>query len=391
MKDFINSLRETEKTKAKTDWSESLRIFAENRFRMQGFPVVKNEEWLYTKTFPIEQSSFKFNYSEKIVKEKNSFVFNNSSVSYGELEKGIEVKRIEEIKHDNEFLNKIIENEKDSTFVNLNYTFFDQGLVINISNNVEINFIYNLEKGFCSFPFILINIKNSVNASIVEKSFSEENSFRNSVTKVYLGKNSSLSYYKIQKEKALNIDNSNFFLSKDSNLKIFTISQGSKILRNNLNIALEGEHSHVEAYSLYFCKENQHIDNSTIIEHLVPNCTSKQLYKGIVEEKAQAAFTGKIFVAKDAQKTDASQLNKTLLVGDRAEMNTRPQLQIEADDVKCAHGATIGQLNKEHIFYLETRGINKVEAMKMLSNAFVEDILGKIKNEIYDEIKNLIL
>ncbi len=393
MKDFINLLRESEKVLAKTDWIESLRIFSESRFRKQGFPLVKNDEWIYTKTFPIEQSNFIFNYSTKIVEEENTFLFNNSTISYGNLEEGIEVIKIEDVKNDNEFLNKIIENEKDYIFTNLNYSFFNQGLVINIKKNLkkDVKLIYNLEKGFCTFLFILINIKENLNVSIIEKTSSEENSFGNSLSKVYLSKNSSLTYYKIQKEKGFKIDNSNFFLEKKSNLKIFTISQGSKILRNNLNIALEDEYSNVDAYSLYYCKENQHIDNNTVIEHLVPNCTSNQLYKGVLEGKSNAAFTGKIFVAKDAQKTDASQLNKTLLLSDRAEMNTRPQLQIEADDVKCSHGATIGQLNKEELFYLETRGINKIEAMKILSNAFIEDILGKIKKDLHDEIKEIIL
>jgi Fe-S cluster assembly protein SufD len=153
------------------------------------------------------------------------------------------------------------------------------------------------------------------------------------------------------------------------------------IVRNNLNIAMEAEHSESHFYGLYFLKGNTHVDNHTVVDNVKPHCESNELYKGVVDDRATAVFNGKIFVQKDAQKTNAYQSNKNLLLSNEASVNTKPQLEIFADDVKCSHGCTVGQLDEEAFFYLRSRGISEKAAKSLLIHAFAVDILEHIKPE----------
>ena len=152
-------------------------------------------------------------------------------------------------------------------------------------------------------------------------------------------------------------------------------------MRNNLNIAMEAEHSESNLFGLYFIKGQSHIDNHTVVDNVKPNCLSNELYKGIIDDKGTAVFNGKIFVEPQAQKTNAFQSNKNILLSNNATVNTKPQLEIYADDVKCSHGCTIGQLDEEGLFYLQSRGISKKTARSLLVHAFAIDILDHIKPE----------
>jgi Fe-S cluster assembly protein SufD len=153
------------------------------------------------------------------------------------------------------------------------------------------------------------------------------------------------------------------------------------IVRNNLNIAMEAEHSESHFYGLYFLKGNSHVDNHTVVDNVKPHCESNELYKGIVDDNGTAVFNGKIFVQRDAQKTNAFQSNKNILLSENASVNTKPQLEIFADDVKCSHGCTVGQLDEEGMFYLRSRGISERAAKSLLVHAFAIDILEHIKPE----------
>ena len=166
---------------------------------------------------------------------------------------------------------------------------------------------------------------------------------------------------------------------------------GSKLTRNNLDIILNGEGAHTSLNALYSVYNDQHVDNHTSVDHRVPNCTSNQLYKGILNNAARAVFNGKVFVRSMAQKTNSYQLNKNLLFGTNCRIDTKPQLEIFADDVKCTHGATIGQLAKDEMFYLQTRCIPKSAATKMLAHGFVDDLFNTIKNNTVREKLNRLM
>jgi Fe-S cluster assembly protein SufD len=158
-----------------------------------------------------------------------------------------------------------------------------------------------------------------------------------------------------------------------------TISLNGDIVRNNLNMVMETAHSEAHMYGLYFLNGATHVDNHTVVDNVQPHCQSNELYKGIIDDSATAVFNGKIYVQKDAQKTNAFQSNKNILLSEAATVNTKPQLEIFADDVKCSHGCTIGQLDEEALFYLQSRGISKKAAQSLLVQAFAIDILEHIK------------
>jgi Fe-S cluster assembly protein SufD len=166
---------------------------------------------------------------------------------------------------------------------------------------------------------------------------------------------------------------------RDSRFHSLHFSFGGRILRHDLNVVLSGEGAETELDGLYAVKSGRHIDHHTVVEHAVPHTRSRQVYKGIIHDGGKSAFNGKILVCKDAQQTDAAQLNKNLLLGDKAEANTKPELMILADDVKCSHGATVGQLNADEVFYLESRAIPRELATKMLVRGFAEDVLNRIE------------
>jgi Fe-S cluster assembly protein SufD len=192
-----------------------------------------------------------------------------------------------------------------------------------------------------------------------------------------------LEYYRIQNDSpnASQVNTTHIRQVGKSLVNTVTVSLDGGIVRNNLNIAMEAEHSESHFYGLYFLKGNTHVDNHTVVDNVKPHCESNELYKGVVDDRATAVFNGKIFVQKDAQKTNAYQSNKNLLLSNEASVNTKPQLEIFADDVKCSHGCTVGQLDEEAFFYLRSRGISEKAAKSLLIHAFAVDILEHIKPE----------
>lgn len=221
----------------------------------------------------------------------------------------------------------------------------------------------------------------------------EHPDFTNSNTIVLMKENAIATHHKIENENdtSLHVDNTIVHVAAKSTFSSFTISLSGKLIRNNLNISLNGEHSEANMDGLYVINGDQLVDNETTVDHKVPNCLSNELYKGIIDGKATGVFNGKIFVRPDAQKTNAFQSNKTILLSDDATINTKPQLEIWADDVKCSHGATTGQIDEEQLFYLRSRGLGKETARGILLHAFALDILDKIKlPALKDYLDNLI-
>jgi len=207
--------------------------------------------------------------------------------------------------------------------------------------------------------------------------------FTNAVTEIALAENAVVDHYKVQQESlhAYHIANTQVAQARGSNFSTHFLSLGGGLVRNEVRVRFDGEGCEATVNGLYLADDKQHIDNFTIIDHARPHCASHELYKGILNDQAQGVFNGKIFVRPDAQKTDAKQTNKVLLLSDGATINTKPQLEIFADDVKCTHGATVGQLDAESLFYLRSRGIGQEEARALLTYAFANDVIGRVKIE----------
>jgi Fe-S cluster assembly protein SufD len=207
--------------------------------------------------------------------------------------------------------------------------------------------------------------------------------FNNIVTEVYVGENAIVDLYKIQSEKddSYHIEKVQAVQKKNSVFNHYNLNFGGSIIRNDINSLLDDENIGTHFYGLYLAHGNQHVDNHTFADHAKPNCMSNELYKGILDDNARGVFNGKIMVRKDAQKTNAYQSNKTILLSKTAKINTKPQLEIYADDVKCSHGATIGQLDEESEFYIRSRGVPQELAKSMLIRAFANDVLDKVKIE----------
>jgi Fe-S cluster assembly protein SufD len=205
----------------------------------------------------------------------------------------------------------------------------------------------------------------------------------NAVTEIILGEGAQLDHCKEQRESldALHIATTQAVLSRDSRFTTHFVGLGGKLVRNEVRVLFTGQNCEATVNGLYRAGDQQHMDNHTVIDHAQPHCASHELYKGILDDKAHGVFNGKIFVRQDAQKTDAKQTNQTLLLSDDAVINTKPQLEIFADDVKCTHGATVGQLDAEALFYLRSRGIGAEQARNLLTYAFANDILGRIQVE----------
>jgi len=207
--------------------------------------------------------------------------------------------------------------------------------------------------------------------------------FVNAVSEVSLDEEATVEHDKLQNDgaQAFHISATNVHQKSRSNFVSNTLAMGGAIVRNNLTAVLDGEHSECTLNGLTLGTGTQLIDNHTAIDHAKPNCVSHELYKAILDGKSHGVFNGKIFVRPDAQKTDAKQTNKTLLLSDDAVIDTKPQLEIFADDVKCTHGATVGQLDEDQVFYLRSRGIDRTSARDILTFAFAGDVVNRVHNE----------
>ena len=236
-----------------------------------------------------------------------------------------------------------------------------------------------------SHPRNLIVAEANSQVSIVESYFglNDETYFTNAVTEIVVNDNAIVDHYKLQRESmhAFHFSTLQVQQSRSSSFSTHSIALGGALVRNDVNTVLNGEGAEATLDGLYVVSGQQHVDNHTRIEHAKPHCSSRELYKGILDQKARAVFNGRIIVRPDAQKTDSKQTNKNLLLSEEALANTNPQLEIYADDVKCTHGATIGQLSADALFYMRARGIGLDTARNLLTYAFANEITNRIKIE----------
>ncbi|SHM91700.1 Fe-S cluster assembly protein SufD [Polaribacter sp. KT 15] len=297
------------------------------------------------------------------------------------------------------YFNKIA---KEDNLTSLNTAFANEGAYIYIPKNVEvekpiqiINFTTGTEAATMLQPRNLIVAEQNAHVQIIERhqSLTSNPVLTNSVTEVYAAKDATVDIYKIQNDdlNASLVDNSYIEQKSNSVVSVHTFSFGGNITRNNLNFFQRGEHIDSILKGITILEGKQHVDHHTLVHHIEPNCESHQDYKGIYDERSTGVFNGKVIVNKEAQKTNAYQQNNNVLVSDKATINAKPQLEIFADDVKCSHGCTIGQLDDEALFYMQQRGIPKKEGKALLMFAFANTVLESVKiPEVKQRIAKLI-
>ena len=399
-----------------------IRSDAIKSFEEKGFPTKKDEDWKYTSL-------------NKILKENYTlFPKKDNEIEYRDIKKylvhnidtykiifidGKYSSHLSETTHDgmdicltSAALSKpkyrlVIENyfnkaATNDSLTSLNTAFSNEGAYIHIPKNklVEkpiqiIHFATGNESASMLQPRNLIVVDENSYVQIIERhqSLTENPVLTNSVTEIFTNKRAIVDYYKVQNDKqsASLIDNSFIKQKQESVCSVHTFSFGGKLTRNNLKFFQNGERINSILKGITIIGDKQHVDHSTLVKHIEPNCESHQDYKGIFGDNAVGVFNGKVIVEKEAQKTNAFQANNNILLDDKATINTKPQLEIFADDVKCSHGCTIGQLDESALFYLRSRGIPKKEAKALLMYAFANNVLESVKiSELKQRINTLI-
>lgn len=274
----------------------------------------------------------------------------------------------------------------------LNTALAGDGIFISIPENfscpvpIHIANICSGENKTLYNPRNLIYLNKKSELMLLETHNSIKNkAFTNSVSEIFIGDEANLDSYTLQEEpgECSRNDIQQYIVGAGAYLNNLIITVDGRMVRNDTNVIMEGSNSEVHLNGLFLVKENNHTDNHTLIEHRVPNCFSNELYKGIIEDGATGVFNGKILVYKDAQKTNAYQSNKNILLGDKATIDTKPQLEIYADDVRCTHGTSTGRLDEEALFYLRSRGLTEQLAKKLILQAFAKETCNTIKNETF--------
>lgn len=288
-------------------------------------------------------------------------------------------------------LGRIAKAEKDP-FVALNQLGFQDGVSVEIPDHavidkpvVLLHFVESNQSGASIHPRVFVKTGKNAEITLIENiiPLNESPYLINGVTEIQLGENSHVHFYKIQDEskQGIEVNNTEVNVPKNATFTSAVLSLQGLMIRNNLTVNLLDSNTEGNMYGLYLLNGGSHVDNHTNVDHTKPHAESNELYKGILADKSRGVFNGKIFVRQDAQKTNAFQQNNNILLSEDAVVNTKPQLEIWADDVKCSHGCTTGQLDEEALFYLRTRGISKDAGKALLLYAFAGEVLEKIKNE----------
>jgi Fe-S cluster assembly protein SufD len=388
-----------------------IRTEAFGAFESKGFPTKKDEEWKYTSlnavlkhdynvfpkaipTLPYEQvKKFLLNETDcyNLIFIDGVFSSFLSETTHDGLDVCVMSAALEKPKYKmviDTYFNQLA--NKNNSLSDLNTAFSNEGAYIQIPKNTVVpkpvqivNFSTGTEKELLIQPRNLVIVGENAHVQIVERhqSLTENKTLTNSVTEIFVKTRGIVDVYKMQNDRASAslIDSTFVSQKRDSVASVHTFSFGGNLTRNNLEFYQEGTHcvSHLNGISIL--NQRQHVDNHTLVKHKAPNCESHEMYKGIYDDRATGVFNGKVIVEQAAQKINAFQQNNNIIVGDKASVNTKPQLEIFADDVKCSHGCTIGQLDESALFYMQQRGIPKKEAKALLMYAFSNDALKDVK------------
>ena len=387
-------------------------------FYKQGIPNRKHEEYKYTHVDVMLKDDFYFSANKncndeqierlKFLKDAYVVIVENGVFVEGlsnlqNLPKGLTLcSLVDAVKSNSPVFEKHYAQYADvnaDPFIALNTAMNKDGVFIHIAKNtiiekpIHIIHISTTFENIIIHPRNLIVVDENAQAKIIESFESIDSTakiFSNALTEIAINENAIVDHYKIQDENACLpdrqelgylVNTTQVIQKKQSVFSTHAFTLSGSLVRNNLTLVLDGEHIESHLNGLYLTAGNQVVDNHTVVDHRKPNCNSNELYKGIIDGKSTATFNGKIFVRKDAQKTNAFQSNKNILLSEAGTINTKPQLEIYADDVKCSHGTSTGKLDEDKIFYLRTRGLSTESAKKILMHAFASEVVDTIKIE----------
>ena len=378
-------------------------------FDNKGFPTKKEEAWKYTSLNAVLANDFNIlpkGDSSVEWKDVKKYFLNDVDTYKVVFINGVFCSHLSSTTHDgidvclmssaltkpkykmviDTYFNDAIDKEDSLSSLNTAYAF--EGAYINIPKStvvqkpIEIIYFTTGSNAVFLQPRNLVIVGENAHVQIIERhqSLTDEPVFTNAVTEIFAAKRAIVDYYKLQNDvQAANLIDNTFVKQKqESRVSVHTFSFGGNITRNNLNFYQQGERIDSTLKGITIIGDKQHVDHYTLVNHEQPNCESHQNYKGIFDDRSTGVFNGKIFVNKIAQKTDAFQQNNNILLTDKATLNTKPQLEIFADDVKCSHGCTIGQLDEDAMFYMQQRGIPKKEAKALLMYAFTDEVLKSV-------------
>ncbi len=398
--------------------SDAMKFISEN-----GFPAKKDEQYKYSFLEPHFGNGYKRYLAPKAIEFDvshlfrcdvpaldthviilvNGFYFDKVNTLRTH-ENGIVIGSLNEaIKKYPALIEKYLAKSYSNTdsYVAINTAFASDGVFLYVPKNQQLEKPIQIINVLLSDEELMVQHRNlfilepnsSAKVVVCDHTLSPVKFLTNSVNEIFAGENAHFDYFKVQNEHNDSVHVSHSFINQDtaSNCRSTTITLHGGVVRNNLSVKFNGEGCENHAFGLFVSDQNQHVDNNLFIDHAKPNCTSNQQFKAILDDASTGAFTGRILVERDAQKTAAYQRNSSILLTDEARMNSKPQLEIYADDVKCSHGATVGQLDEEALFYLRSRGISEREARLMLMYAFAFEILNEIKIEpLKDRMSELI-
>jgi Fe-S cluster assembly protein SufD len=421
--ELINSFGEVAITGAKNEAVQKAREKGLRSFKQQGFPTRRNEEWKYTNITPYLQEKYIVDGLSAVTSQQN--LIETASIPHldcyqltlvnGQLQAEVEssslppyikIQPLSKVQNEASFANYFNKGTDVETFpfTALNTALFSNGLFIEIAPNTildkPLHIVHVFTTGndhlFIQPRHLVIAHKGAV-LTFIESIVSEESPskiFINTLTEVFIEENATCDHYVLQIAKSGTrlVTGTEVSQLRHSIYSNYTFSlPGADIIRNNLHISLNDKETETHLFGLYLGAGKQLIDNHSLVNHKMPHCNSNEIYKGVLTENSTGVFNGKIFVQPDAQKTNAFQQNNNLLLSDKASVNSKPQLEILADDVKCSHGSTVGQLSKEAMFYLQSRGIGEQKARALLVNAFLFDVTEKIKIPELEEYVNQLI
>ena len=385
---------------------ESFEVFAS-----RGFPAMDEESWRFTNVAPIASVAFPLagtgNGEARPLLERqfladwkrHELVFVNGRISselssVGSLPEGVVVTSLAAaLESYGDLVEEVVSlgslGEAATVFTHLNQALFSDGAFVRIPDGaavaepIHLVFLTTSGEPTMAHPRNVILAGKGSQSVVVESYSGRPDSVYlvNASTNVLVREGAVLDHYHVQRESesAFHVASLGFVQARGATLSNHSIALGARLARNDIRALLDGEGSDLSLNGLYAVRHDQHVDHHTLIDHKEPHCTSRELYKGILADRSSGVFDGRIVVRADAQKTNAQQSNKNLLLSDQALVNTNPQLEINADDVKCAHGATIGQIDADAIFYLQTRGIGIAEARQLLTRGFLADVSERIR------------
>ena len=407
-------------------WLRDLRRSALSRFSEQGFPTIRDEDWRYTNVAPIARTRFQapepvdpralaeaLGRAPSVDLESPKMVFVNGAYSpelssVQALSPALRVSNLSEVLAESpEEVEPHLARYsagQDNAFSALNTSFMRDGTFIHVpagtvvEDPIQLLYVsmgFQAQNPFATHPRNLIVVEPNSQLVVFETHLGLESSvyLTNSVVELSAGENSVVDYYRLQQEspEAFHVSTSHIRQASNSTVRSHFVDVGGALVRNGLSAVLGGEGADTTLNGLFLVSSRRLVDNHTQLEHAAAHCNSRELYKGILRDQSRAVFHGRIVVQPGAQKTDSKQTNSNLLLSDEALVNTKPQLEIYADDVKCTHGATIGQLDEEAIFYLRTRGISKEAARSMLVHGFAKDMIGQVQLEpLRQQLSNLL-